>query len=106
MHLERNVMRKELLSSLAITAMMAASLSPVSVSSAQAGRAISATSGQQSPTKNAPAPQDQQRRTAAVRRTTGYGLTRRDLFGGGPGWTNKHVQRMAKKKRNVKRAKK
>jgi hypothetical protein len=71
---------------------------------AQAG--VSVSTSQQSPTKNAPAPQDQQRRTAAVRRMSGVGLTRRDLFGGGPGWTNKHVQRMAKKKRNVKRSRK
>lgn len=100
-------MRKELLSGLAITAMMASALSPIPTSSAQSSRVLNtSTTSQQSPTKNAPAPQDQQRRTAAVRRWNGGALTRRDLFGGGPGWTNKQVQRMAKKKRNVARSRK
>ena len=99
-------MRKELLSGLAFAAMMAAALPPMPTSSAQSGRVINASTSQQSPIKNAPAPQDKQRRTAAVRRWNGGALTRRDLFGGGPGWTNKQVQRMAKKKRNVARSRK
>lgn len=97
-------MKSSLASIAALAVMASLSSGSLPLTPAQAG--VSVSSSQQSPTKNAPAPQDQQRRTAAVRRTTGYGLTRRDLFGGGPGWTNKHVQRMAKKKRNVKRAKK
>ena len=97
-------MKSSLASIAALAVMASLSSGSLPLTPAQAG--VSVSSSQQSPTKNAPAPQDQQRRTAAVRRTTGYGLTRRDLFGGGPGWTNKHVQRMAKKKRNVKRSRK
>lgn len=88
-----------------MSAMVAMSgLAGLPINSSQAGMSVS--SSHQTPTKKAPAQQDQQRRTTAVRRMSGGGLTKRDLFGGGPGWTNKHVQRMAAKKRNVKRSRK
>lgn len=74
-------------------------------SSAQAVPSVSAS--QPSPTKNSPVPQDQQRRTNPVRRMVGgYSGTRGDGRRAGPGWTNKHAQRLAKKAQNVKRSRK
>jgi len=62
---------------------------------------------QPAPTKNAPAPVDQQRRTNSVRRLAGgYSATRGDGRRAGLGWSNKHAQRVAKKARNVKRSRK
>lgn len=58
---------------------------------------------QQAPVKQVPAQQDQQRQTKRVRVTPAHRPTRGDLRRSGPGWTNRHVKRLAVKARNVKR---
>ena len=58
---------------------------------------------QQAPVKQVPAQQDQQRQTKCVRVTPAHSLTRGDTRRWGPGWTNRHVKRLAVKARNVKR---
>lgn len=100
--------RSKLLSGAALLALAGASsmgaiLAQPVAQALQAERAARAS--QPTPLKNAPAPVDQQRRTNAVRRLVGgYSATRGDGRRAGPGWSNKHAQRVAKKARNVKRA--
>ena len=84
---------------LATASMMGA----VSVPQAAQSQPI-ASASQQAPSKQTPAPVDQQRTTKRVRALTGgYIKTRGDYRRSGPGWTNRHVKRMAVKARNVKR---
>lgn len=95
---------KLLTGSLSMALLVASSVAGLgAVAQASSTRSVSPSSP--APAKNAPAPVDQQRRTNAVRRMVGgYSATRGDGRRAGPGWSNKHAQRVAKKARNVKRA--
>ncbi|OYZ76054.1 MULTISPECIES: hypothetical protein [unclassified Polaromonas] len=95
---------KLLTGSLSMALLVASSVAGLgAVAQASSTRSVSPSSP--APAKNAPAPVDQQRRTNAVRRMVGgYSATRGDGRRAGPGWSNKHAQRVAKKARNVKRS--
>lgn len=97
--------RSSLLSGVAMVAVLGASALNSSVAIRVAEAVPTARLTQTGPVKNSPAPVDQQRRTNAVRRLAGgYSASRGDSRRAGPGWSNKHAQRVAKKARNVKRS--
>ena len=93
---------KKSLSSLAVLAIASAGMGGAIVAPAQPVPVAQVS--QQAPAKQVPAQQDIQRITKRVARMAGgYLMTRGDTRRSGPGWSNKHVQRMATKARNVKR---
>lgn len=91
-------------SALALAILGSTGLSAVVAVPPSAQTVPSASASQPTPVKISPAPQeDRQRRTNAVKRmVSGDGNTRRRRSG--PGWTNKHAQRVARKARNVRRS--
>jgi len=94
---------KKSLSHLAAMAIASAGMGGAMIAPAQA--VPTAQASHQTPAKQVPVQQDQQRMTRRVSRMVGgYINTRGDTRRAGPGWSNKHVQRMATKARNVKRA--
>lgn len=97
-------MRKQLLASSAALALFAASAGGVIPQTVSAGTNV-ANQSQDSSNKQTPAPVEQKRTTRRVRALTGgYMATRGDFRRAGPGWSNRQVQRMATKARNVKRS--
>lgn len=99
--------RSKLLSGAAMMAVLGASGMGALMATSAAQSVPTVSASQPAPVKNSPAPADQQRRTNPVRRLVGgYSATRGDSRRARPGWSNKHVQRVAKKARNVKRSRK
>ncbi len=99
--------RSKLLPGAVMVAVLEASALSSGVVARLAEAGVSVQANQPAPTKNSPAPADQQRRTNVVRRlVSGYSASRADGRRAGPGWSNRHAQRVAKKARNVRRSRK